>query len=100
MKPYLNIDPGDSLETKTGPTTVSDELDDEVSSNSHDRQKHAPLRPATSIDVELARPHPEELTEIEEEKDQIESVLDEKSEDERDQAETEVVRQRSDRSPI
>jgi hypothetical protein len=27
--------------------------------------KHVPLRPATSIDAELAKPHPEELTEIE-----------------------------------
>ena len=36
-------------------------------------QKHVPLRPATAIDLELATPHPEELTEIEKEKELSES---------------------------
>ena len=32
--------------------------------------KPTPLRPATPIDAEIARPHPEEITEIEQRKDE------------------------------
>jgi hypothetical protein len=64
-------------------------------------QKHFPLRPATSIDAELAKPHPEELTEIEKEKERSDSDRkDEKAVDQRDQVEVEAERYSSDRWPI
>jgi hypothetical protein len=34
-----------------------------------------PLRPATPIDVELAKPHPEEMTEIERKKEESEEDI-------------------------
>lgn len=44
-----------------------------------------PLRPASPIDVELAKPHPEDLTEIEKEAERAETTPpDEKVENERD----------------
>jgi hypothetical protein len=44
-----------------------------------------PLRPASPIDTELAKPHPEDLTEIEKEAERAETTPpDEKAEDERD----------------
>lgn len=44
-----------------------------------------PLRPASPIDTELAKPHPEDLTEIEKEAERAETTPpDEKAEDGRD----------------
>jgi hypothetical protein len=64
-------------------------------------QKHFPLRSATSIDAELAKPHPEELTEIKKEKERSDSDRKgEKAVDQRDQDEVEAERYSSDRWPI
>ena len=60
-----------------------------------------PLRPVSPIDAELARPHPEDLTEIEKEEEQAEKdAHNEKAGDERDREHVETERERSDRWPI
>lgn len=60
-----------------------------------------PLRPVSPIDAELAKPHPEDMTEIEREKQRAETEeADEKEKDEHDLERTEAERERSDRSPI
>jgi hypothetical protein len=59
-----------------------------------------PLRPASPIDAELAKPHPEEMTEIEREKERPVTGANEKAKDEQDLARVEAERERSDRRPI
>lgn len=58
------------------------------------------LRPASPIDTELAKPHPEDLTEIEKEAERAETEPpDEKADDERDLSRVEDVREKSDTWP-